>query len=61
MDLAPLRIPIWHPVMSAVYTGRSVSDTWNPERQLIGTLNAHTLLHLESKVLGLAYRKNWRP
>jgi hypothetical protein len=60
-DLAPPRIPIWHPVMSAVYTGRSLSDTWNPERQLIGTLNAHSLLQLESKVRGMAYRIHWRP
>jgi hypothetical protein len=32
-DLAPRRILIWHPVMSAVYTGRSLPDTWNPKRQ----------------------------
>jgi hypothetical protein len=38
-----------------------VSDTWNPERQLIGTLKAHTVLQLKSKVRGLAYRTHWRP
>jgi hypothetical protein len=60
-DLAPRRIPTWNPEMNAVYSGRSVSDTWNPERQLIGTLTAQTLLQLESKVRGLAHRKHWRP
>jgi hypothetical protein len=40
--------------MSAVYTGRSFPHTWYPERQLIGTLNAHTLLQQDSKV------RDWR-
>jgi hypothetical protein len=42
-------------------TGRSLPHTWYPERQLIGTLNSHTQLQLDSKVRGLAYRKHWRP
>jgi hypothetical protein len=34
--------------MSAAYTGSSFPHTWYPERQLIGILNAQTLLQLES-------------
>jgi hypothetical protein len=61
-DLASRRSPIWYPVMSAVYTGRSLPPhTWYPERQLNRTLNAQNLLQLDSKVRGLAYRKHWRP
>jgi hypothetical protein len=33
-DLAPRRMPIFYPVRSAVYTGRSLPDTWHTERQL---------------------------
>jgi hypothetical protein len=47
MGLAPHRIPSWYPAMSAMYTGRSLPHTWYPERQLIVTLNAHTLLSLK--------------
>jgi hypothetical protein len=41
-DLGPRWIPIWNPIMRAVYTERSLPGNWHPERQLIGTLNAHT-------------------
>jgi hypothetical protein len=61
MDLAPRRIPSWNPAMSAMYTGRSLPHTWYPERQLIVTLNSHTLLQRESKVRTLAHKKHWRP
>jgi hypothetical protein len=61
MDLAPHRIPSWNPAMSAVYAGRSLPHTWYPERQLIGILNAHTLLQLESKVRRLVHKKRWNP
>jgi hypothetical protein len=63
MGLAPRRIPIWNPAMSAMYKGRSLphTGTWYPERQLIVTLNAHALLQRESKVRTLAYKKHWRP
>jgi hypothetical protein len=44
-----------------VYTGRSLLHTWYPEPQLFGILNAHTLLQLDSKVRGFAYRIHWRP
>jgi hypothetical protein len=47
-----------------VYTGRSLPHTWYlqySERQLIGILNAHTLLQLESKVQRLAHRTHWNP
>jgi hypothetical protein len=47
--------------MSSVYTGRSLPHTWYPERQLFGILNAHALLQLGFKVLGLAYWIPWRP
>jgi hypothetical protein len=49
--------------MSAVYSiqGAHCRIPWNPERQLIGTMNAHTLLQLESKVRALAHKKHWRP
>jgi hypothetical protein len=33
-DLAPHRMPIWYPGRSAVYTGRSLPDAWNPGCQL---------------------------
>jgi hypothetical protein len=39
----------------------SLPDSWCPGRQLIGTLNAHTLLQLESEVRGLAHRIHWNP
>jgi hypothetical protein len=39
----------------------SLPDSWCPGRQVIGTLNAHTLLKLESEVRGLAHKKHWRP
>jgi hypothetical protein len=47
-DLPPHRIPIWHPVMSAVNTGSSLPDTWNPEHQLFWhpECSFHTLLGL---------------
>jgi hypothetical protein len=61
MDLVPCLVPTWNPAMSAVYTGRSLPHTWYPERQLIGILNTHTLLKLESKVLRLAQRTHWNP
>jgi hypothetical protein len=50
MDIAPRWIPIWHPVMSAVYTGRSLPQTWYPECQVFSILNADTLLQLKSEV-----------
>jgi hypothetical protein len=46
MDPAPRRLPIWNPVRSAVATGRSMPDTWIPERQLYWNPEcsvAHTL------------------
>jgi hypothetical protein len=63
MDLAPRRIPSWIPAMSVVYTGRSLphTGTWYPDRQLFGTLNAHILLQLESKVRILAHRIQLNP
>jgi hypothetical protein len=39
----------------------SLPDSWCPGRQLIGTLNAHTLLQLESEVRGMAHKKHGHP
>jgi hypothetical protein len=54
-------MPSWNMSTSYVYTGRSLLHTWYPERQLFGILNAPTLLQLESKMQGLAYRTHWHP
>jgi hypothetical protein len=62
MDLGPRRIPISHPVMSAVYTVQDAHCripgilSANP----IGILNAHTRLRGTSKVRELTHRKHWR-
>jgi hypothetical protein len=60
-DLAPRIMPIWYPVRSSVYTGHSFPHTWNPDRQLYGILNGHTLMRLESNVRGFAHRKHLHP
>jgi hypothetical protein len=44
-----------------VYSGRSLSDTWNLERQLYWNPERSYPTELGSKVRGLAYRKHRNP
>jgi hypothetical protein len=53
MDLAPCQIPVWN-----LYGVLCIQDT---HCRIPGILSTHTLLQLESKVQGLAYRKHWNP
>jgi hypothetical protein len=55
MYLAPHRMPNWNPVSSAVYTGRSLLDTWNPEYQLYWNPERSYPARLEFVGRGLAH------